>query len=99
MCLPSGTIEQRILHLNDLVATAERRWEELESKLCGGAGHGRETERQRDLWDRRAKMLRKMRVGLEQMSECLAAFLQKYSKDILNKTSKKISLKRKKKYS
>ncbi|KAK8397543.1 hypothetical protein O3P69_004360 [Scylla paramamosain] len=63
----AGTIEQRILHLNELVATAERRREELDSKLCGGAAHGRETERQRDLWDRRVKMLRKMRMGLEQM--------------------------------
>lgn len=69
MWLPPGTIEQRIHHLNDLVATAERRREDLDSKLCSGTGHGRETERQRDLWDRRAKMLRKMRMGLEQMSE------------------------------
>ena len=67
--ISTGTIEQRILHLNELVATAERRREELDSKLCGGAAHGRETERQRDLWDRRVKMLRKMRMGLEQMSK------------------------------
>lgn len=52
------------------MATAERRREELESKLCGGAAHSRETERQRNLWERRAEMLRKMRNGLEQMSEC-----------------------------
>ncbi|XP_071527330.1 uncharacterized protein wake isoform X3 [Panulirus ornatus] len=63
----AGTIEQRIHHLNELVSTAERRREDLDSKLSGGAPHGRETERQRELWDRRVKMLRNMKVGLEQM--------------------------------
>ncbi|KAG7174880.1 Ankyrin repeat and fibronectin type-III domain-containing protein 1-like [Homarus americanus] len=65
----AGTIEQRIHHLNELVSTAERRREELDSKLSGGAPHGRETERQRELWDRRVKMLRTMKMGLEQMIE------------------------------
>ncbi|XP_069999983.1 ankyrin repeat and fibronectin type-III domain-containing protein 1 isoform X4 [Penaeus vannamei] len=61
-----GGVERRLHHLNELVAVAERRREELNSALSGGA-HGRETERQRVLWDRRVKMLRTMKMGLEQM--------------------------------
>nr|XP_053655904.1 uncharacterized protein LOC128704786 [Cherax quadricarinatus] len=63
----SGTIEQRIHHLNDLVNAAERRREDLDTKVTVGVQHARERERQRELWDRRVKMLVKMRTGLEQM--------------------------------
>ncbi|KAK3865593.1 hypothetical protein Pcinc_028804 [Petrolisthes cinctipes] len=63
----AGSIEKRLHHLNELVSTAERTREGLDAKLSGGVAHGRETERQRELWDRRVKMLHNMKTGLEQM--------------------------------
>ncbi|KAK7079736.1 Ankyrin-repeat and fibronectin type III domain-containing 1 [Halocaridina rubra] len=62
----AGSIDRRMQHIKDLVASAERRRGDLDCALSGGA-HSRETQRQHELWDRRVTLLRNMKTGLEQM--------------------------------
>ena len=65
-----GTLEQRLRHLDELIQSAERRSDELASTMATG-GHPKDAERQKAIWDRKYKMLRKMKMGLEKIRKYL----------------------------
>ena len=66
-CVFTGTFEQRKKHLDDLLGNAERRRDDLASTLATKDGHPKDAERQKAIWDRKYKMLRKMKAGLDKI--------------------------------
>ena len=70
---PVLSTDSRCSHLQELVRKAQRRVDMLTSYVtaANGAG-GKESEKQRTLWQRRLKLLNRMKVGFDQTRELWA---------------------------